>query len=135
LQVTRLKGHGPALVVVPENKTPFEAWQLLNEPTRPAQTFEGTFAWMAHSQAYAENEWKGVEQWNAPTSATLAPNASRTYGVRLLVSDEIRNIEQTLAANHRPIAVGIPGYVLPQDIEGKLFLNAKSKVASITLKP
>jgi hypothetical protein len=30
-----------------------------------------------HSQAYAENEWKGVEQWNPPTSATLAPNASR----------------------------------------------------------
>lgn len=135
LQVTRLKGHGPALVVVPENKTPFEAYQLLNEPTRPAQTFEGTFAWMAHSQAYAETEWKGVEQWNAPTSATLAPNASRTYGVRFLVSNEIRDIEKTLAANNRPVAVGIPGYVLPQDIEGKLFLNAKSKVAQITAEP
>ena len=135
LQVTRLSGKGPALVVVPESKTPFEAYQLLNEPTRPNQTFEGTFAWMAHSQAYAENEWKGVEQWNSPTSATLAPNASRTYGVRFLVSDQIRNIEQTLAANNRPVAVGIPGYVLPQDIEAKLFLNAKSKVASIAAEP
>ena len=135
LQVTRLTGKGPALVVVPEGKTPFEAWQLLNEPMRPAQTFEGTFAWMAHSQAYAENEWKGVEQWNAPTSATLAPNASRSYGVRFLVSDEIRNIEKTLTANNRPVAVGIPGYVLPQDIEAKLFLNAKSKVASIAAEP
>lgn len=135
LQVTRLSGKGPALVVVPESKTPFEAFQLLNEPTRPAQTFEGTFAWMAHSQAYAENEWKGVEQWNSPTSATLAPNASRTYGVRFLVSNEIRNIEQTLAANQRPVAIGIPGYVLPQDLEGKLFLNAKSKVASIVTEP
>ena len=35
LQVTRLNGTGPALVVVPEGKTPFEAYQLLNEPTRP----------------------------------------------------------------------------------------------------
>ncbi len=135
LQVTRLTGKGPALVVVPESKTPFEAYQLLNEPMRPAQTFEGTFAWMAHSQAYAENEWKGVEQWNPPTSATLAPNASRTYGVRFLLSDEIRNIEKTLAANNRPVAVGIPGYVMPQDIEGKLFLNSKSKVASIAAEP
>lgn len=135
LQVTRLTGKGPALVVVPESKTPFEAYQLLNEPMRPAQTFEGTFAWMAHSQAYAENEWKGVEQWNPPTSATLAPNASRTYGVRFLLSDEIRNIEKTLAANNRPVAVGIPGYVLPQDIEGKLFLSSKSKVAQITAEP
>ncbi len=135
LQVTRLTGKGPALVVVPESKTPFEAYQLLNEPMRPAQTFEGTFAWMAHSQAYAETEWKGVEQWNSPTSATLAPNASRTYGVRFLLSDEIRNIEKTLAANNRPVAVGIPGYVLPQDIEAKLFLNSKSKVASIVAEP
>jgi hypothetical protein len=135
LQVTRLSGKGLALVVVPEGKTPFEAYQLLNEPTRPAQTFEGTFAWMVHSQAYAETEWKGVEQWNTPTSATLAPGASRTYGVRFLVSDQIRNIEQTLIAGGRPVAVGIPGYVLPQDIEAKLFLNAKGKIASIAADP
>src|SRR2546423_1851028 len=64
LQVTRLSGHGPALVVVPEGRTPFEAYQLLNEPMRPNQTFEGTFAWMVHSQAYAENEWSKVTPWN-----------------------------------------------------------------------
>src|SRR6185295_7638515 len=46
LQVTRLTGKGPALLVVPERETPFEAYQLLNEPMRPAQTFEGAFAWM-----------------------------------------------------------------------------------------
>ena len=40
LQVTRLSGHGPALVVVPEGKTPFEAYRLLNEPTRRARHFE-----------------------------------------------------------------------------------------------
>src|SRR5262249_34050855 len=57
LQVTRLSGYGPALVVVPEGKTPFEVYQPLDEPMRPNQTFEGAFAWMVHSQAYAENEW------------------------------------------------------------------------------
>jgi len=28
---------------------------------------------MVHSQAYAENEWKGKEEWNPPTMAVLAP--------------------------------------------------------------
>ncbi|HET7112912.1 MAG TPA: DUF5695 domain-containing protein, partial [Pyrinomonadaceae bacterium] len=70
LQVTRLSGAGPALVVVPDGQTPFEAYQLLSEPTRPSQTFEGAFAWMVHTQAYAEDEWRGAVPWNPPTLAT-----------------------------------------------------------------
>lgn len=135
LQVTRLSGHGPALVVVPEGQTPFEAYQLLNEPMRPNQTFEGAFAWMAHSQAYAEKEWRGVEQWNPPTMTTIAPGATKTYGIRFLVADEIRNIEKTLAANRRPVAVGIPGYILPTDLQARLFLNAPRKVSALTVEP
>jgi hypothetical protein len=135
LQVTRLKGSGPALVVVPEGKTPFEAYPLLNEPMRPNQTFEGTFAWMVHSQAYAEKEWHSADPWNPPTTAILASGETRTYGVRFLVSDTIRNIEKTLTANGRPVAIGIPGYILPTDLDGKLFLNYKSKVTSLTVEP
>jgi hypothetical protein len=41
LQVTRLSGKGPALVVVPERNTPFEAYQLLNEPMRPCANVRG----------------------------------------------------------------------------------------------
>ena len=52
------------------------------------------------------------------------PGASRAYGVRFLVADQIRHIEETLVAHQRPVAVGIPGYVLPQDLEAKLFLHA-----------
>lgn len=135
LQVTRLSGKGPALVVVPEKETPFEAYAPLSEPMRPNQTFEGAFAWMAHSRAYAENEWKSAEPWNPPTSATLAPGATRTYGVRFLVSDEIRNIEKTLAASNRPVAAGIPGYVLPMDLDGKLLLRYERGVKAITVEP
>jgi hypothetical protein len=135
LQVTRLSGHGPALVVVPEGKTPFEAYQLLDEPIRPTQTFEGAFEWLVHSRAYAEKEWADVEPWNAPTTTTLTPGQTRTYGVRLLVCDEIRNIEKTLAANKRPVAVGIPGYILPMDLDGKLFLNYTSPVRAIEVSP
>ncbi len=135
LQVTRLSGLGPALVVVPEGQTPFEAYQLLNEPTRPNQTFEGAFAWMVHTQAYAEDEWKNAEQWNQPTSVTIAPGGARTYGVKFLLSDQIRNIEKTLMANRRPVAVGIPGYVLPMDLDARLFLNYPGKVHDLTVEP
>jgi Family of unknown function (DUF5695) len=135
LQVTRLSGLGPALVVVPEGHTPFEAYQLLNEPTRPNQTFEGAFGWMVHTQAYAEDEWKNVNQWNAPTNVSIAPGATVTYGVRFLLSDQIRNIETTLVANHRPVAVGIPGYVLPMDQDARLFLNYAHKVRNLAVEP
>jgi hypothetical protein len=135
LQVTRLSGHGPTLIVVPDGQTPFEAYQLLNEPSRPSQTFEGSFEWMVHTRSFAENEWKDAQQWNTPTSATLAPGASRTYGLKFLLSDEIRNIETTLAANNRPVAVGIPGYVLPMDLNAQLFISSKHKITSVEVEP
>ncbi|HEX5885288.1 MAG TPA: DUF5695 domain-containing protein, partial [Pyrinomonadaceae bacterium] len=135
LQVTRLSGHGPALIVVPNRQTPFEGYQPLTEPTRPSQTFEGTFAWMAHTRALADNEWRGVEPWNPPTFATLVPGATKTYGVKFLLSDEIRRIEATLANNNRPVAIGIPGYILPMDIDGRLFLKHNQDVKHITVHP
>ncbi|MBS1792788.1 MAG: hypothetical protein JSS81_02980 [Acidobacteria bacterium] len=135
LRVTRLKGDGPALVVVPEGKTPFEAYQLLPEPMRTGQTFEGTFEWLAHSRAPAETLWKNAVPWNAPTSEQLAPRAARTFGLKFLVAPEIRKIEDTLAANKRPVAVGIPGYILPADVDGKLFLKYGAKVKSLTVEP
>ena len=135
LQVTRLSGHGPTLVVVPDGKTPFEGYRLLDEPMQPDQTFEGMFAWMVHTQAYAETEWKGVKQWNPPTMAALAPGETRTYGVKFLVSREIRGIDAALAASNRPLAIGIPGYVLPMDQNGKLFLRYGAKVASMAVEP
>jgi hypothetical protein len=134
LQVTRLNGHGPALVVTPlaQGHTPFEAYRpLLSDPTRRGTTFEGFYEWMAHSLAYAENEWRDAEPWNLPTSATLAPGETRSYGVRFLLADSIRSIEATLAANHRPVAVGIPGYVLPDDQEARLFLDYDQPVRSV----
>jgi hypothetical protein len=148
LQVTRLSGHGPALVVVPDGKTPFEAYNPILErkgrwgaaavfidPTPRGITFEGFYEWMVHSQAYAENEWKNAQPWNAPTSLTLAPGESKSYGLKFLVSDSIRHIEKTLSENRRPLAVGVPGYVLPQDIEGRLFLKYDKPVASLKVDP
>ena len=136
LQVTRLSGHGPALVVVPHGDTPFEAYRpLLSDPTRRGITFEGFYEWMAHSAAYAENEWSGAEPWNPATSATLAPGETRSYGLRFLLADEIRDVEPTLLAGGRPVAVGVPGYVLPMDLEARLFLRYGGAVDSIDVAP
>jgi len=135
LQVTRLSGQGPALLVVPDGQTPFEAYQPLTEPTRPSQTFEGAFAWMVHTQALAEEEWGSADPWNPPTMATIAPGATKTYGVKFLLADEIRKIEATLARYQRPIAIGIPGYVLPVDIDGRLFLKHNRKVTGVAIHP
>jgi hypothetical protein len=148
LQVTRLNGHGPALLVVPDGKTPFEAYNpildrkgswgaapVFTDPTPRGITFEGFYEWMVHSQAYAENEWKNSEPWNVPTSLTLKPGESKTYGLKFLLSDSIRHIENTLASNRRPVAVGVPGYVLSEDIEGRLFLKYSKPVTSLKVEP
>jgi hypothetical protein len=144
LQVTRLNGHGPVLLVVPDGRTPFEAYNpildkqglwsaapIFTDPTPRGITFEGFYEWMVHSQAYAENEWKNAQPWNTPTSLTLAPSESKSYGLKFLLSDSIRHIEKTLADNRRPVAVGVPGYVITQDTDARLFLRYVKPVTSL----
>lgn len=150
VQVTRLTGTGSALLVVPDGNTPFEAYnpildhrsrrteagpELFLDPTPRGITFEGFYQWMVHSQAYAETEWKAAQPWNPPTQLSLAPGESRTYGLKFLLSPSIRDIEKTLAQHQRPVAVGIPGYILPQEIQGRLFLQYPQKVQSISVQP
>ncbi|HKW28387.1 MAG TPA: DUF5695 domain-containing protein [Verrucomicrobiae bacterium] len=149
VQVTRLNGHGPALVVVPEGKTPLEAYNPILNPrdslsdatriftdrTPRSQTFEGFYEWMPLSLAYAENEWKNARPWNPPTSETLAPGATRTFGLKFLVAPEIQDIEKTLAENNRPVVVGIPGYILPMDVNARLFLKYPQDVKSVKVEP
>lgn len=136
LQVTRYNGHGPALVVVPQGETPLEAYKpLLEDRSRRGITFEGFYEWMVHTKAYNENEWNEAENWNPATAEVIEAGESRSYGVKFLVSDSIRNIESTLIKHNRPVAVGIPGYVLPQNQTGQLFLNYDSPVSDIKVEP
>ncbi len=131
LQIVRLNGHGPVLLVVPVGKTSFEAYRpLLDDPTPRGTTFEGFHEWMVHSKAYAENEWKGSEQWNRPTSLVLRPDETYNIGVKFILTDKVETIEKTLAENNRPVAVGIPGYVIPQDVNARLFLKYNKKIKS-----
>lgn len=136
LQVTRLSGHAPSLLVVPFGKTPFEAYNPLNDDRTPRGiAFEGFYEWMIYSKAYAENEWKNADQWNVPTSTSLKPNETRTYGLQFILSGTARNMEQKLIENKRPVAVSVPGYVLPRDVDAKLFIKYGSKIKSIKAFP
>lgn len=136
LQVARLSGKGEVLVVMPYGKTPFEAYRpLLDDPTPRGITFEGFHEWMVCSKAYAEKEWKGVEQWNESTTILLKPNESVNYGVQFVLAENIKQVEKSLEANLLPVAIGIPGYVLPEDVEGRLFIKYPKKVLSIDVLP
>jgi len=148
VQVTRLNGHGPALVVVPDGKTPFEAYnpiggergrahkaELFHDLTPRSMTFEGFYEWMVASAAYQQNEWKNADEWNPAKSIVLQPGQERTVGLRFLVADSIESIEKTLIEARMPVAVGIPGYILPQDIDASLFLNYPQPVKTIAVEP
>ncbi|KAF9522350.1 hypothetical protein CPB83DRAFT_800710 [Crepidotus variabilis] len=140
VQVTPLLGTLPPLVVLPVGKSPLEGWRFLPESTSAtpyyqSQTFEGLYEWQFHTLAYAQNEWSSVTPWNAPTSATLQPGQTRTYGLQFRLASSIRGIEQTLQVAGRPVAVTIPGTILPTDQTGKLFLRAPSAVQSLSASP
>ena len=148
LQVTRLNGRGPALLVLPRRNTPLEAYVPLKNPREGdgrsiftdrsdrGQTSEGFYDWTVHSAGYVDREWKNAgEQWNAPTARTLAPGETLEIGVRLVQSPSIRAIEPTLVAQKRPVAIGIPGYVVPTDQEATLFVRAPAAIATIDSHP
>lgn len=149
VQVGRLTGTGPTLLITPEGHAPLEAWKpildkrvgrggeglLLNDPTQRGMTFEGSYEWMIHSTGFADTDWKGAEQWNQPTEEVLQPGKSVTYTLHLFVAPSLHEIEATLTAHRRPVAIGIPGYILPQDMDGRLFLRSASPVTSIVSEP
>ncbi|MFN3676087.1 MAG: DUF5695 domain-containing protein [Sphingomonas pseudosanguinis] len=148
VQVTRLNGAGPALLVLPERATPLEAYvpiptlretggkAVIVEASPRAQTSEGFYDWTVASAAYAQTDWaKAGKPWNDPTSIRLAPGERRTIGLRFVTAPSIRAIEPTLMAEKRPVAIGVPGYVVPTDINATLFVRAPLAITGIDSYP
>ncbi|MFT8308466.1 DUF5695 domain-containing protein [Acetobacter malorum] len=150
IQVTRMSGTGPVLLGMPEGRTPLEVYRpLLDAPaggagktdvladvTPRSQTFEGFYDWMPASAGFAGQEWqKAGSQWNAPKQFTLKPGETRTFGVRFAFAPNVRGIEQTLAAHGRPVAVSLPGYVVPEDMPATLYLQSAQAVRSFSVEP
>ncbi|RYD79376.1 MAG: hypothetical protein EOP55_04910 [Sphingobacteriales bacterium] len=136
LQVTRLSGHAPSLIVAPFGKTPFEAYNPLNDDKTPRGiAFEGFYEWMVYSKAYSETEWKGVEEWNEPTSMVLKPGETKNYGLQFILSGTAKDIENKLIENKKPVAMSVPGYVIAKNVAAKLFINYNKKIKSIEVYP
>ncbi|KAH7067117.1 hypothetical protein FB567DRAFT_259834 [Paraphoma chrysanthemicola] len=135
VRVTHLEGTGSALVITPLGSTPFQAWRFLQEPQGNfgyrSQTFEGNYEWQVHSLAYAQNEWKSAAPWNTPTSKVLQPGEVYTVGLRFSVANSLQSIEAAIVKTGTPLAVGIPGYVVPSGSLSKLFLNHSAPVKAI----
>ena len=136
LQVNRLHGRGASMLVLPHRNASFEAYNPLNDdPTPRSVTFEGFHEWLIHSKANAETEWKGVDHWNEPTSATLKSGESKNYSLKFVFASSIREIENELVKRQRPVAIGLPGYVLPKNETGRLFFKYPGKITKISVYP
>ena len=135
VRVSHLKGTGRALVITPVGAAKFEAWRFLQEPQGEfgyqSQTFEGNYEWQVHSLAYAQNEWSSSTPWNEPTSKILQPGEIYSVGLRFSVAEKIQTIEDAVVKVGTPLAVGIPGYIIPADSSARLYLDHTSPVKSI----
>ena len=136
LQVNRLHGKGGSLLVLPHQNAGFEAYNPLNDdPTPKGVVFEGFHEWLIHSKANAETEWDGANPWNEPTSTILAPGEEKNFALKFVMAPSIREIEHMLTEKGRPVAIGLPGYLLPMNEVGKLFLNYSKEIREITVTP
>ncbi len=136
LQVVRLHGEGSVLLVIPDASSGFEAYSPLNDDLTPRGiTFEGFHEWMIHTKAHADNEWKEAQPWNEPSSRILEPGESAFYGIRFTLARSVKAIEDRLSELNRPVATGTPGYVLPKDVEGSLFIRHSESIRSLRVEP
>jgi hypothetical protein len=143
IRVSPLSGTGPALAVtsLDGTKSPLEAYRNLNEPVYQetaygSQTFEGLYEWQVLTKAWAENEWAEQNPWNTPSSRTLQPGQSLQFGVRFSVAkDGVRGLDAAIGNTGTPVAVGVPGYIVPRDLPALLYLQSNSSVASIAAEP
>lgn len=138
LQVSRLTGTGQVLLVVPSDQhaTPLEAFRPVRDRSALGQTFEGICSWVVYSQAWKETEWQEATPWNEPTSVTLEPGQTVTHALRFLLADDLRGVDRKLRDAGQPVALGVPGYIVPMDQDVQLFLDpAGRSVKSITSSP
>jgi hypothetical protein len=87
--------------------------------------------WQVHSLAYAQNEWNSSTPWNEPTSKSIQSGEVYSVGLRFSVAEDIKSIEDAVIKTGSPLAVGIPGYVVPADSSARLYLTHSSPVKNI----
>lgn len=136
VSVVSTTGKGPVLLLLPElssvssssTAAGFEGWRMLTEdPTPRSVTFEGFYELMAHTKAWAEDEWAHVSPWNPPTARVLPPRGgSASFQYRLTLAPSLALLGETLLALGRPVVRAVPGYVLS--------MPSMSGTASLTVR-
>ena len=77
-----------------------------------------------HGQSYAAREWRNAKPWNPPSSASIEPRRSASYGLRLLLAPSLDMVERTLLRAGMPVAQPLPSPVLPSDMASSSILLA-----------
>lgn len=142
VQMTRIDGHDPAMVVTPLNGNSWlEGWGFLDEAVAhdplqyQTESFEGYYQWMVFTLAYAQNEWNAMTPWNEPRSYTLQPGETLVTGLRFSLVPSISRVLNTVESLDRPTSEAVPGYILPEDLEGQLRLSKGNRVVRTYTKP
>ena len=84
----------------------------------------GTAVWLSHSKAYAQAEWiEGGKPWLEPSSVVLAPHGGGAasqleLALALTVAEDVRGKATALRAAGNAQVLGVPGYILGDDMEG-----------------
>lgn len=136
VQVTRLSGDEPTLLVTPGKNAHFEAYRPLNDDKTPRRvTFEGFYEWTIFSFAYAESDWFDQKHWNKPTSLILKPGDSQEFSLRFTVIDSQADVPQELHRLGMPVVDSVPGYTIHGTETAHLTVDSKSPVSSIKVSP
>lgn len=136
LQAKRLNGHGPALLVVPNEGTQFEAYRsLTDDATAKDVHFEGFYEWTVYSKAYYRTLWNSKQQWNQATSKFIKPGETLTYSLRFIAMKSEADTATTLLNNGLPAVSATPGYVIHGDESVRLFVKSPSPVQSFNTVP
>ncbi|KAM0212113.1 hypothetical protein ACHAQI_004853 [Fusarium lateritium] len=137
-------GSPSGLVVTPlqGTETSFQAYRNLTEPffdetAYGTHTFENLYEWQILTKAWAENEWTGSGErpWHEPSSKILCSGESFKIGVRFSFANGVRDFDEAVTRTGTPSAVSVPGFILPRDLPGQLFITATSPVRSISSFP
>jgi hypothetical protein len=129
VSVTRMTGTGPVLLVVPENKTGFEAYRQMPEASGGA-----FYELSSLTAAYAAREWanSSEKQWVTPTAVKLSPGGSAVFRYRLLLADGVRGKDAALRKAGFGVLQAVPSCAIATDMQSAALHVAPPHGASIS---
>ncbi|MBT9672336.1 hypothetical protein GPK34_09850 [Secundilactobacillus kimchicus] len=136
LQASRLNGQAPALLVIPEDNTQFEAYRPLSDDATSRDVhFEGFYEWTVYSKAYYRKLWNSKRQWNEATSKFIEPGETLSYTLRFIAMSSVQKTDGTLLKYGLPVASGTPGYVIHGAEKNQLVIHSANPIEDLKVTP